>query len=97
MVLPLDGSPVTVKDKTTASASLDAGWLAITTRVIAPMNRGATNVHRDVYIVSHGDSHGLAELHYRMARWLPEQHRLQLPGSDCVSPTEVTSEGGKSK
>jgi hypothetical protein len=54
-LLPLDGSPVTVKDKTTASASLDAGWLAITTRVIAPMNRGATNVHRDVYIVSHGD------------------------------------------
>jgi hypothetical protein len=54
-LLPLDGGPVTVRDKTTASASVDAGWLAITTRVIAPMNRGATNVRRDIYIVSHGD------------------------------------------
>ena len=51
-LVPLDGSPVTVKDKTVASAALDAGWLAITIRVVAPMNRGATNVHRDVYIVS---------------------------------------------
>ena len=51
-LLPLDGSPVTVRDKTVASAALDAGWLAITIRVVAPMNRGATNVHRDVYIVS---------------------------------------------
>ena len=26
-LLPLDGSPVTVRDKTVASAALDAGWL----------------------------------------------------------------------
>ena len=51
-VLPLDGSPVTVRDSTVATAALDAGWLAITIRVIAPLNRGATNVHRDVYVVS---------------------------------------------
>jgi hypothetical protein len=49
-LLPLDGSPVTVKDKTVASAALDAGWLAITMRTIAPMDRGAINVRRDVYI-----------------------------------------------
>jgi hypothetical protein len=49
-LLPLDGSPVTVRDKTVATAALDAGWLAITIRVVAPNNRGATNVHRDVYI-----------------------------------------------
>ena len=48
-LLPLDGSPVTVRDKTVAVAALDAGWLAITIRVVAPNNRGATNVHRDVY------------------------------------------------
>ena len=51
-LLPLDGSPVTVRDKTVASAARDAGWLAVTIRVVAPMDRGATNVHRDVYIVS---------------------------------------------
>ena len=51
-LLPLDGSSVTVRDKTVASAALDAGWLAITIRVVAPNNRGATNVHRDVYVVS---------------------------------------------
>ena len=51
-LLPLDGSPVTVRDSTVATAALDAGWLAITIRVVAPMNRGATNVHRDVYVVS---------------------------------------------
>ena len=49
-LLPLDGSPVTLKDKTVASAALDAGWLAVTIRTIAPMNRGATNLFRDVYI-----------------------------------------------
>ncbi len=49
-LVPLDGSPVTVKDKTVASAALDAGWLAITIRTIAPMNRGTTNVFRDVYV-----------------------------------------------
>jgi hypothetical protein len=49
-LLPLDGSPVTVQDKTVAHAALDAGWLAITIRTIAPNNRGATNVRRDVYI-----------------------------------------------
>jgi hypothetical protein len=49
-VLPLDGSSVTVADKSIASAALDAGWLAVTIRVAAPNNRGATNVHRDVYI-----------------------------------------------
>ena len=51
-LLPLDGSPVTVRDSTVATAALDAGWLAITIRVAAPMRRGATNVHRDVYVVS---------------------------------------------
>jgi hypothetical protein len=51
-LLPLDGSPVTVRDSTIATAALDAGWLAITIRVVAPNNRGATNVHRDVYIAS---------------------------------------------
>src|SRR5688572_12798140 len=50
--LPLDGSRVTVKGTTVAAAALDAGWLAITIRVVAPNNRGATNVHRDVYVVS---------------------------------------------
>jgi hypothetical protein len=54
-LLPLDGSPVTVRDSAVASAALDAGWLAITIRVIAPMRRGTTNVHRDVYIVSHDE------------------------------------------
>ena len=54
-LLPLDGSPVTVRDSTVATAALDAGWLAITIRVIAPGGRGATNVHRDVYIVSHDE------------------------------------------
>src|SRR5262245_1825090 len=49
-LLPLDGSPVTVRDKTVATAALDAGWLAITIRVVAPGGRGATNVHRDVYV-----------------------------------------------
>jgi len=51
-LLPLDGSSVTVRDSTVATAALDAGWLAITIRVAAPMRRGATNVHRDVYVVS---------------------------------------------
>lgn len=51
-LLPLDGSPVAVRDSTTATASLDAGWLAITIRVIAPGDRGTTNIHRDVYIVT---------------------------------------------
>jgi hypothetical protein len=50
-LLPLDGSPVTVRDRTVATAALEAGWLAITIRVVAPNNRGATNVHRDVYVV----------------------------------------------
>ena len=51
-LLPLDGSSVTVRDSTVATAALDAGWLVITIRVAAPMRRGATNVHRDVYVVS---------------------------------------------
>lgn len=51
-LLPLDGSPVPVRDSTVAAAALDAGWLAITIRVLAPGGRGATNVHRDVYVVS---------------------------------------------
>ena len=51
-LLPLDGRPVTVKDRTVATAALDAGWLAITIRVVAPNNRGATNVNRDVYVVT---------------------------------------------
>ena len=49
-LLPLDGSPVTVKDSTVATAALDGGWLAITIRTIAPMSRGTRNVLRDVYI-----------------------------------------------
>ena len=51
-LLPLDGSPVTVRDSTVANAAIDAGWLAITIRVIAPGGRGNVNVHRDVYVVS---------------------------------------------
>jgi hypothetical protein len=51
-LLPLDGSPVPVRDSTVAAAALDAGWLTITIRVIAPGGRGATNVHRDVYVVN---------------------------------------------
>ena len=51
-LLPLDGSPVTVRDSTVATATLDAGWLAVTIRVAAPMRPGATNVHRDVFVVS---------------------------------------------
>lgn len=54
-LLPLDGSPVTVRDSTVATAALDAGWLAITIRVAAPGGRGTTNVHRDAYIVSDDD------------------------------------------
>jgi hypothetical protein len=54
-LLPLDGTPVKLRDTAVAAAALDAGWLAITTRVVAPNNRGATNVHRSVYIVSHGE------------------------------------------
>ena len=51
MLLPLDGIPVTVTSGV-ATATLDAGWLAITIRVPAPGGRGATNVHRDVYVVN---------------------------------------------
>ena len=51
-LLPLDGSSVTVRASTVATAALDAGWLAITIRVVAPNRRGTTNVHRDVYVVS---------------------------------------------
>lgn len=29
--------------------------------------------------------------------FLTEQHRLQLPGSACLPPTEIASVGGKSK
>ena len=51
-LLPLDGSPVTVRASTVANAAMDAGWLAITLRVTAPGGRGSINVHRDVYVVS---------------------------------------------
>jgi hypothetical protein len=50
-LLPLDGTPVTVTSGV-ATATLDAGWLAITIRVSAPGGRGTTNVHRDVYVVN---------------------------------------------
>jgi hypothetical protein len=49
-LLPLDGRSVTVNDTTVASAALEAGWLAVTIRTVAPNDRGAINVHRDVYI-----------------------------------------------
>jgi hypothetical protein len=35
-LLPLDGAPVTVTTNGVATASLEAGWLAITIRVLAP-------------------------------------------------------------
>src|SRR5262245_24293488 len=50
-LLPFDGTPVTVTSGV-ATATLDAGWLAITIRVSAPGGRGTTNVHRDVYVVN---------------------------------------------
>lgn len=53
-LLPLDGSPVTVNG-TVATATLDAGWLAITMRTPAPMGRASTNVRRDVYVVDHDE------------------------------------------
>jgi hypothetical protein len=40
MLLPLDGALCTLKDKTVATAALDAGWLASTVRVMAPMTKG---------------------------------------------------------
>ena len=58
-LVPLDGSPPTVTGSGSfngvASAALDAGWLAITTRQSAPGNRGTTNVFREVYVVSHDE------------------------------------------
>ena len=51
-LVPLDGSPLTWSGSGVATAALDAGWLAITTRVIAPIGRGTTNVFREVYIAS---------------------------------------------
>jgi hypothetical protein len=51
-LLPLDGSPTTLMGSGVATAALDAGWLAVTIRRIAPLGRGTTNVFRDVYIVS---------------------------------------------
>jgi hypothetical protein len=51
-LVPLDGSPTTSTGPGVATATLDAGWLAITTRAIAPMGRGTTNVFREVYIAS---------------------------------------------
>ena len=54
-LVPLDGSPTTWTGSGVATPTLDAGWLAITTRVIAPMGRGTTNVFREVYIASHDE------------------------------------------
>src|SRR5262245_7166771 len=51
--VPLDGSPTVEgsgSSNMVATAALDAGWLAITTRGIAPNGRGTTNVFREVYI-----------------------------------------------
>ena len=53
-LLPLDGSPVTVTSGI-ATATLDAGWLAITIRTPAPGGRDTTNVRRDVYVVNHDE------------------------------------------
>src|SRR5688500_12908868 len=39
----------------------------------------------------------LAELHYRMARWLSEQHRMQLPGSARLPAAEAAVTTAKSK
>lgn len=53
-LVPLDGRPPTLTGagsfKGEVIATLDAGWLAITSRQSAPNNRGATNVFREVYI-----------------------------------------------
>lgn len=54
-LLPFDGSPTTGTGSGIATAALDAGWLAITIRRIAPGGRGTTNVFREVYIVSHDE------------------------------------------
>lgn len=58
-LVPLDGSPTTVTASGNftgvATAALDAGWLAITTRQSAPGGRATTNVFREVYVVSHDE------------------------------------------
>ena len=47
-VIRLDGTQTVLGDGRTATAALDAGWLAVTMR--RARNGGATNVMRDVYI-----------------------------------------------
>src|SRR5215207_7501477 len=49
-VVKLDGSETTLADGRTASASTDAGWLAVTTT--RERNGGFANVMREVYILS---------------------------------------------
>ena len=49
----LDGTQTTLADGRTATAALDAGWLAVTMRHVR--NGGYTNVLREVYIVLRGD------------------------------------------
>lgn len=107
-LLPLDGSPVTVRDKTVATAALDAGWLAITIRVVAPMNRGATNVHRDVYIAERRQFPLESNVNYdELTIW--RNFTTEWPDGSLSSPVcsyraalvyrrqKVASEGGKSK
>jgi hypothetical protein len=53
-VVKLDGSETRLFDGRTASATTDAGWLAVTMRRIRP-GAAATNVMRDVYIVQGRD------------------------------------------
>jgi hypothetical protein len=53
-VVKLDGSETRLFDGRTASATTDAGWLAVTMRRIRP-GAAATNVMRDVYIVQGND------------------------------------------
>ena len=53
-VVKLDGSETWLFDGRTASATTDAGWLAVTMRRIRP-GAAATNVMRDVYIVQGRD------------------------------------------
>ena len=49
--IKLDGSQTTIPDGRTATAALDAGWLAVTMR---RSRQGATNVMREVYIPLNG-------------------------------------------
>ena len=58
-IVPLDGSPSSMMDSGSrspvATATLDAGWLALTARRTAPLDRGTTNVFREVYVASNDE------------------------------------------